>query len=429
MRFPISAAFLLAWLSAFALTQSYPSATEILEQLPPCATCVDGQAKCLTAIVPGSACSVTDVQCICTNSPIQDAAEKCILRDCTSLVDALSAKNITATACHAPVRDRSGQYVAVSIALGTITVLLVVTRLVFKQFFAANVGLAADDKVILVTLAIRISCIVINVRGLAAHGLGKDTWTLPSHELTSFAEWLYIMEVLYLAELSLIKLSLSLFYVRIFPGKTIRRLLWATVVTNALYGATFVVTAIFQCTPIDYFWTQYVEAHATGRCININAFGWANAAISVALDIWMISIPLSQIPKLKLHWTKKVGVSIMFLLGAFVTVVSILRLSSLVSWANSTNPTWDQWDIVYWSTIEVNVGMICTCLPSIRLIMLRAFPNMTRSHPTYGTDSLSRHTSGQSGLERRTTTRDHRLSDFEQSVGHTWTRIESEAKQ
>lgn len=50
---------------------------------------VDGQAKCLTAIVPGSACSVTDVQCICTNSPIQDAAEKCILHGCTSLVDAL----------------------------------------------------------------------------------------------------------------------------------------------------------------------------------------------------------------------------------------------------------------------------------------------------------------------------------------------------
>ncbi|KAG8412792.1 hypothetical protein J3458_013227 [Metarhizium acridum] len=316
MRLPISTAFLLACLPTLALAQhagantTYPSATEILELLPPCA------AKCLTAIVPGSVCSLTDVQCICTNQPIHDAAENCILKDCPSLVDALSAKNITATSCHAPVRDRSGQYVAVSIALGTIAVLFVVVRLIFKQFFAANMGLAADDKVILVTLAIRISCIVINVKGLAAHGLGKDTWTLPSHELTSFAEYLYIMEVLYLAELSLIKLSLSLFYVRIFPGTTIRRLLWATVIINLLYGTTFVITAIFQCTPIAYFWTQYDEERATARCININAFGWANAAISVALDMWMISMPLSQIPKLRLHWTKKFGVSIMFFLGA-----------------------------------------------------------------------------------------------------------------
>lgn len=227
-----------------------------------------------------------------------------------------AAKNVSATACDFPVRDRSGQYVAVSISLGTITVLFVLVRLIFKQFFGAQTGLAADDKVILGTLALRISCTIINVEGLAAHGLGKDTWTLPSHELTTFTEWLYIMEVLYLAELSLIKLSLSLFYVRIFPGTTIRRLLWATVIFNILYGATFVITAIFQCTPITYFWTQYVEDHATGKCININAFGWANAAISVALDVWMISIPLSQIPKLKLHWTKKVGVSIMFFLGA-----------------------------------------------------------------------------------------------------------------
>lgn len=235
----------------------------------------------------------------------------------TSLMHSCTAaKNITATACHAPVRDRSGQYVAVSISLGTITVLFVLVRLIFKQFFSANTGLAADDKVILGTLALRISCTIINVEGLAAHGLGKDTWTLPSHELTTFTEWLYIMEVLYLAELSLIKLSLSLFYVRIFPGTIIKRLLWGTVIFNILYGATFVITAIFQCTPINYFWTQYVEDHAVGKCININAFGWANAAISVALDIWMISIPLSQIPKLKLHWTKKFGVAIMFFLGA-----------------------------------------------------------------------------------------------------------------
>jgi hypothetical protein len=228
----------------------------------------------------------------------------------------LAAKNITATACHAPVRDRSGQYVAVSIALGTIAVLFVVVRLVFKQFFGTNGGLAPDDKVILGTLALRITCIIINVQGLAAHGVGKDTWTLQTHELTLFTEWLYIMEILYLAELSLIKLSLSLFFVRIFPGQILQKLLWATVIFNVVYGAAFVITAIFQCTPVSFFWTQYVEQHAAGKCININAFGWANAAISVALDIWMLGVPLSQIPKLKLHWTKKIGVALMFVLGA-----------------------------------------------------------------------------------------------------------------
>ena len=49
--------------------------------------------------------------------------------------------------------------------------------------------------------------------------------------------------------------------------------------------------------------------------LNKNAIGWANAAISVALDLWMIAIPLWQIRSLNLHWKKKIGVVIMFLVG------------------------------------------------------------------------------------------------------------------
>ena len=202
-----------------------------------------------------------------------------------------------------------------SIGLGAITVCLVIVRILFKLFGSATQTLGPDDKVILGTLLLRISCTIINVRGLAAHGLGKDVWMLPPNELTTFVMWLYIMEVLYLTELSLIKLSLSLFYLCIFPGTNTRRLLWCTAILNALFGVAFVITAIFQCSPIDYWWMQYADNAGSGKCININAMAWSNAAISVAIDILMIAIPLSQIPKLRLHWRKKIGVAIMFMTG------------------------------------------------------------------------------------------------------------------
>lgn len=57
-----------------------------------------------------------------------------------------------------------------------------------------------------------------------------------------------------------------------------------------------------------------------------------------------------------------------------VTVVSILRVHSLINFANSTNPTWDNWDVSNWSTIEVNVGIICATLPTTRLMLVRLFP-------------------------------------------------------
>ncbi len=54
--------------------------------------------------------------------------------------------------------------------------------------------------------------------------------------------------------------------------------------------------------------------------------------------------------------------------------MSILRLQSLVTFSNSQNPTWDQFDVSLWSIIEINVGIICTCMPTFRLILVRLFP-------------------------------------------------------
>ncbi|TQV94865.1 CFEM domain-containing protein [Cordyceps javanica] len=290
-----------------------------------------------------------------------------------------------------------------SIILGVLAVFLVLVRLAFKQFWSLKRSLGPDDKIVMLTVVLRISCTVLNVKGLADHGLGKDVWTMSISDLSTFVRWLYIMEVLYLAELSLLKLSLSAFYLCVFPGTGIRRLLWGVFTLNVLFGVIFVTVAIFQCSPIHYWWTQYGETPEKGHCININAMGWSNAGASVLIDILMIAAPLSQITKLQLHWRKKIGVIIMFLTGTFVTIVSILRLRSLVGFANSRNPTWDQWEIAYWSTIEVNIGMICTCLPSLRLLLLRLFPELLGNTVASGQKS--------SGNE---------LTDLEHAKGSIW---------
>lgn len=60
-----------------------------------------------------------------------------------------------------------------------------------------------------------------------------------------------------------------------------------------------------------------------------------------------------------------------------VTIVSILRLRSLLKFgSDSTNPTWEFFDIGIWSTVEINVGIICACLPSLRLLLVRMFPKL-----------------------------------------------------
>lgn len=59
-----------------------------------------------------------------------------------------------------------------------------------------------------------------------------------------------------------------------------------------------------------------------------------------------------------------------------VTVVSILRLRALVTFATSDNPTFDNFETMIWSTLELNVGIICACMPSMRQILARIFPRV-----------------------------------------------------
>ncbi|KAG5950734.1 hypothetical protein E4U53_004485 [Claviceps sorghi] len=309
-------------------------------------------------------------------------------------------KNATEVVCGRPVRSRSRQFDILNLTMGTITTLIVVARLLYKQFWSYQRKLSPDDWAVLFTDLLGVPCTVFNTAGLTAHGLGKDVWTIPPSTLTTFAKYFFVVEIFYLAETASVKLSFSLFYMSIFPGKTIRRLLMATSVLNVLYGVSFITAGIFTCQPVTRFWTQWVEPDSVGHCGNINVLAWVHGAISIALDIWMIALPLSQVKGLEMHWKKKFGVVLMFLLGTFVTIVSILRLQSLIYFSNSINPTWDNWNTVWWSTIELSVGLTCACLPTLRLMLVRVAPRIFSTDASRNQSRYQRATNNSSRTSR-----------------------------
>ncbi|KAJ4412312.1 hypothetical protein N0V91_000783 [Didymella pomorum] len=245
-----------------------------------------------------------------------------------------------------------------------------------RFFFKATVSrmdFGYDDWCVLATLIAASPSAVITVFGTVKHGLGRDIWTLTPEEITEMLKWFYVMATLYFTQVTLLKLTLIFFYIRVFPAKEVQRLLWATVLFVVLFGVVFDIVAIFQCRPIHYFWTKWDGLHK-GTCMDTNAIAAANAAISIALDFWMLGIPLWQLWGLKLHWKKKVAVALMFCLGTFVTIVSILRLQSLVHFAQSSNASWEFYSVSVWSTIEICVGIMCACLPTLRLLVVKIFP-------------------------------------------------------
>ena len=108
-----------------------------------------------------------------------------------------------------------------------------------------------------------------------------------------------------------IKLSILLFYRRIFATKRFRQ--WTNVV-GILVVIWFIAhnfSFAFQCSPVRKAW----DFDIPGRCINPlnNLIGFHSA--NVALDIVILALPISAVWRLQMSMAKKVSVAGIFFLG------------------------------------------------------------------------------------------------------------------
>ncbi|KAJ9604842.1 hypothetical protein H2200_010957 [Cladophialophora chaetospira] len=239
-------------------------------------------------------------------------------------------------ACGAPVRDRSSLVSGFGAGGGAIAVLIYMIR-IFAKVTVPTARLGYDD------LSITIAVIY------------------------------FVDELLYIAIVSLTKVSIICFYLRVFPERQFWFVSLVTLGITFMYLIAFELVSAFQCRPVSLAWTHWDGEHE-GKCNNVNAQGWAAAGINIFLDASILVMPLRLVSKLDLHWKKKLQISIMLSTGAFVVVVSCLRLDTLFAFAKSQNLTWDTTPFGYWSCIEMDVGVICACMPAMYSLFKHFFP-------------------------------------------------------
>jgi hypothetical protein len=151
-------------------------------------------------------------------------------------------------------------------------------------------------------------------------------------------QFFWISEYIYFATIGLVKTSFLIFYLQIFPLKQFRTVVWTCIVVNLTATLACSIAAIFVCSPISFAWTQWDGEHK-GHCVSNNNLAFAHAGIGIVMDFVTLALPITQIWNLHMSTKKKLGVLLMFSVGAFVTIISILRLRSLVHFAKTQNMT------------------------------------------------------------------------------------------
>lgn len=135
----------------------------------------------------------------------------------------------------------------------------------------------------------------------------------------------------YLVIISMTKTSILLFYYRLFgtPGARpgFRKLLHTTQALVLVWFIASVVPGIFRCHPLDDVWKPFVVSAPDVRryCIDNDVYYLSTSTFNIALDFWILVLPLSIVWSLQLSGRRKIGLSAIFLLGGlYVSCASII---------------------------------------------------------------------------------------------------------
>ncbi|KAL1985736.1 hypothetical protein VTN96DRAFT_7484 [Rasamsonia emersonii] len=207
------------------------------------------------------------------------------------------------------------------------------------------------------------------------HGLGKHIWN-PAVNLEQIMKILWAYEFFYGAVIPTTKMSLIMFYHRVFPVRpvTIALRFCASLVLGWLVAIYIVV--IVQCQPYTYFWEQYVNPAAKGKCVNFYAFYVSNASLSVLTDFMILLIPIPMVMRLRMPLSQRLVVCGIFALGGFVCIAGVLRIHFLTLMFKSEDLTWNISDSFVWSCVEPCIGIVCACLPTLRPLLRRVFGHL-----------------------------------------------------
>ena len=212
-------------------------------------------------------------------------------------------------------------------ALMVLATVAVVSRLISRKLSTAPFWW--DDALSVISLAISYACFTISFVE-AKHGVGRhsDTVSLKSVHLLvkvrfttlknllkltmSSLQMTVAYQILYNICITLVKISILLFYRRIFgTTKQFRTSVYVLIACACLWCIAVEISTISYCVPVVPTW----QSRKPSKCFNDRTALLGSSITNVLIDFAILILPLSPIWSLALTVRQKTQLTAIFLLG------------------------------------------------------------------------------------------------------------------
>lgn len=125
-----------------------------------------------------------------------------------------------------------------------------------------------------------------------------------------------------------------------------------------------------------------------------------SAPVNIITDLAILVLPIPVLTGMRLPQRQKTVLVFTFALGIFVTIVDVVRIYYLQQAASDQAMTqerlgtefdfaWNASTALMWSAVEVNIGIICACIPTLKPLVKHVLPSIIADRSKDGSDKIA----------------------------------------
>ncbi|KAH7323216.1 hypothetical protein B0I35DRAFT_450331 [Stachybotrys elegans] len=268
------------------------------------------------------------------------------------------------------IPNRGPELRATLVALLTLATVSIVLRTYVRGFLIRSFGF--DDWCMLLAWIFFVLFVAFALTGIH-YGTGRHHVDLEPENIRLAMKFWWFCYLWYASSLVFSKISIGHFLLRI----TIRKLdIWTihgVMLTTVVTGVVFFFVTLFQCSPVDFFWTR----QGNGSCISndvIIALTYLYSACSVICDFTFALLPIALIWRLNMDKRSKIALIPIMLMACVASAAVVVRFPYVQKFKDP-DFLWATLDIAIWSATEqglaITAGSLATLRPLVRIISQR----------------------------------------------------------
>ncbi|KIW02888.1 uncharacterized protein PV09_05938 [Verruconis gallopava] len=249
------------------------------------------------------------------------------------------------------------------------------------------------------------ACVILATQ---RYGWDLHVWDVKYEQLIAGRKISIAAQTIFLWASNLTKLSILLSYLRIAtPKSKFRFFTWCSIVYVILIHVIFHIVLWTQCSPASKYWDLFDNNR---HCEDEGPPLMGQISTSIAADFIVYVLPMATMARLRLPLSQRIILMVVFGFGAVVVVAGCLRLYyTHLTVYETYDVTWVGYNLWIWTAVEVNLGIICGCVPALRPLVYKAKTHLTSNYLKTGSTSSKRSRSYGIGSIRKSQPADNNL--------------------